>query len=477
MIRFYSMWSRFRYIVYRDVLWITALFVLSRVVAYMAGIRFMSSPLFWFWQYLPVSLLSDHLFESILFLHMQPPLFNLFLGVILSLFPYHAGTVFHLLFCALGYATVLLMHTSLIKLGIQHIIRRILIVLFIISPAALGYEHWLFYPHMLAFLFMAAVFFLLHASVTDRTRLWIFFLLTCAVITLTRALYHPVWFFTCCLICKVVSGMSFRRLLRIAWLPATLVLLVLGKNSILFHTPTLSSWTGMNCARVSILPHSPSRIDSLINEDVLTHTARIRPFAPAENYLSLFSQKPHANADAVTMRRKKNGHPNYNHWVYRYAGPDYFRDAMTLARLYPRAFLSQVAHAWYIYFLPSSYNSMWEENLTLLSDYAKHYNRIWGVGFISPAAGGFLFYLCMCISVTLAIIRPRFFPHRVRVLVLFVCGSILFSSLIMNTCEIGENNRFKYALEPAGMLILGWWFGLLWEKTSPLGASFRGRSR
>ena len=48
------------------------------------GVRFDTTPLSWFWQYLDVTLLRGRLAESLLYLHCQPPLFNLFLGIFFS---------------------------------------------------------------------------------------------------------------------------------------------------------------------------------------------------------------------------------------------------------------------------------------------------------------------------------------------------------------------------------------------------------
>jgi hypothetical protein len=72
---------------------IVAVFVASRIAAYAAGIRFDADPLTWYWQYIDTVLLKERLLESLYYLHSQPPLFNLLLGVTLKAFPTSYATV------------------------------------------------------------------------------------------------------------------------------------------------------------------------------------------------------------------------------------------------------------------------------------------------------------------------------------------------------------------------------------------------
>ncbi len=66
---------------------VVAVFLLSRVGYYVAGVRFDASSLPWFWQYIDPVLLKTDLGQSLWYLHSQPPAFNLFLGIVLNLFP------------------------------------------------------------------------------------------------------------------------------------------------------------------------------------------------------------------------------------------------------------------------------------------------------------------------------------------------------------------------------------------------------
>ena len=71
---------------------IVAGFLASRIAAYAAGIRLAPDPLTWYWQYIEPALLKERLLESLFYLHSQPPLFNLFIGLALKAFPASYGT-------------------------------------------------------------------------------------------------------------------------------------------------------------------------------------------------------------------------------------------------------------------------------------------------------------------------------------------------------------------------------------------------
>ena len=63
---------------------IVAAFITTRVLFYGLGGRFIAQPVGFAMQYLDPQLLQNDLQQSLLYLHIQPPLFNLFLGIVLN---------------------------------------------------------------------------------------------------------------------------------------------------------------------------------------------------------------------------------------------------------------------------------------------------------------------------------------------------------------------------------------------------------
>src|SRR5216684_6256511 len=82
--------------------WILFAFALSRVLYYAAGVRFDARPIDHFFQFLDPELLKHRLLESLLYLHVQPPGFNLYVALILKLFPAHYAEAFHVVHLTLG---------------------------------------------------------------------------------------------------------------------------------------------------------------------------------------------------------------------------------------------------------------------------------------------------------------------------------------------------------------------------------------
>ena len=74
---------------------VALVFGASRVAAYLAGVRFDATPLTWYWQFIDPVLLRERLLESLYCLHIQPPLFNLLLGINLKLFPSTFSAAMH----------------------------------------------------------------------------------------------------------------------------------------------------------------------------------------------------------------------------------------------------------------------------------------------------------------------------------------------------------------------------------------------
>ena len=67
------------------ILYIVIVFIVSRTIYLFIGVRYEVE--LGLCQYIDPLLLRNNLFQSIYYLHSQPPLFNLFIGLILKLFP------------------------------------------------------------------------------------------------------------------------------------------------------------------------------------------------------------------------------------------------------------------------------------------------------------------------------------------------------------------------------------------------------
>ena len=94
---------------YRAVLGLFIVFAVSRVLYGLAGVRFDTAvPLRGYMHFIDVRLLQHDLWNSLWHFHAQPPLFNLFLGMVLHL-PGGHGAWFHVCFVTMGAALTVTM--------------------------------------------------------------------------------------------------------------------------------------------------------------------------------------------------------------------------------------------------------------------------------------------------------------------------------------------------------------------------------
>ena len=88
--------------IWRHFVFIIFVFLISRIVFYLIGVRFDFQPLYFYLQIIDPRLLKTDLIRSIVYLHSQPPLFNLFLGIVLKLFANSFAFIFYVSYLLLG---------------------------------------------------------------------------------------------------------------------------------------------------------------------------------------------------------------------------------------------------------------------------------------------------------------------------------------------------------------------------------------
>ena len=106
-----------RFLQDRDIRILTGLFALSRVIFYTAGIR-MNLDLFvgnGTAQLPDLLFLKEKLAETLYYMHGQPPLYNLYCGLLLKFFSNHLTLVVHSHFLFLGWLQALVLFKILQK--------------------------------------------------------------------------------------------------------------------------------------------------------------------------------------------------------------------------------------------------------------------------------------------------------------------------------------------------------------------------
>ena len=199
-------------------------FIASRLFyAFFYGLRFEDNPLLDYMQYIDPALLRTDLARSLFYLRDQPPLFNLFLGVVLKVFGAHTTAAFHATYLGLGLALVTSMYLILVRVRVAPAFAALVAVLFTVAPTTVLYEHWLFYTYPVAALLSVSALFLHRFLAEKRLRDAVLFFSLLATIVLVRGIFHLVWLLALLAGLLMFSWPERRRILTAAAGPTLLV--------------------------------------------------------------------------------------------------------------------------------------------------------------------------------------------------------------------------------------------------------------
>src|SRR5262249_29668760 len=125
------------------------------------------------------------------------------------------------------------------------------------------------------------------------------------------------------------------------------------KNAMVFGRFTLSSWVGMNLARMTVEQLSPEERRRLVASGSLSAVSLNPSFAPIEAYGDQYVAIPgYENVAALRQVKRTTGFRNYNHLGYLAVSDRYRDDAIAVLRHHGSAYLRAVRAAWLQYLRP-----------------------------------------------------------------------------------------------------------------------------
>ena len=325
-----------------------AAFALTRLVARMAfGLRF-DGDVRHYWHVLDYPLLQDDLLRSILYLHDQPPLYNLGLGIVLKWVPASfASPVFEAAFLVLGYLGIVGIYALLVELGTPRGAALGAALVQTLSTTWLVYESWLFYTLPTAALMTWAAVWLARAARGSAAAATAF-AAAVAGLSWIRATYQPVWVAAALALLLVAvrgSASDVRVSARRAALAALLLAMALpAKNWLLVGSFASSTWLGMNLAHMTTERLDAATREQWIAAGELHPVARVRAFAPLADYPEEL-RAPLASAPAhpaLTAPLKSEGSPNLNHSAYVGIARAYLGASLVVVRKRPDVYLERV---------------------------------------------------------------------------------------------------------------------------------------
>jgi hypothetical protein len=454
----------------------------SRAVYYLLGVRFDASGLDWFFQFLDPELLRHHLLQSLLYLHIQPPGYNLFAGIVLKLFPHAYATAFHAVHLVFGAVQICLLFYLMRCFRVGARLAFLVTGLFAISPGVVLFENFILYEYQMMFFLIVSAAFLFNFLVYHRTGSAIGFLLCQFWLVLVRNQYHLVYFAAIFIMLLFLATKQNRRL--IALVGSTLLALVLSlyiKNQILFGQFVSSTYLGMNISTLTtaqLTPHEKAMFVSL--GAISRASAETCIGAPLSSYYPYITMPSKTSVPALDQELKHSGVVNLNHKGFLEVQKIYSRDGLFILRHYPKAYLRGIAISWFTYFLPPGDLRDLGNNRSHIQGVERFFDIVFCGQFkysedkkvlrqLKAAGNGASLLLYTGIFLILVLpslfmfggcflyqgIRRKTLPAPQAVVLGFMLFNIFYITAISNFFGCFENNRYRFPLDGFFVVLAG----------------------
>ncbi len=453
------------------------LFAVTRLLFAAAGGRFASEGLTWYWQFLDVDLLRTDLVRSLIYLHIQPPLFNLLLGTILKT----AGVagfplVAHALFAMIGLSLVVSFDYFLRRMRYHDDVAICVSVAIVCLPEFCIYENYLFYPYAVAASLAWSVVSLDRYLQTHAFAHAMAFFSTVAIAVLTWAFYQPALLLA--LIIALASharvcGWRVGRVLEAAAAPAALVLAVCVKNLFLFGFPGTSSQGALNLSQSTVFALPLEVRQHEVRSGVFSPLAvRAGPFRPVEELEEDLGREPASGIPALDQRTRASGVPNFNHAIYVRASRALESDVVRTITHYPRTYLRSCLQAFSLFFQPAyrySHVPTIRNNLVVLAPVLWLFDLahgLWTPAATAPSRGlsesimrtGWLMaglYAVVHVTVLWMLFHGGYAADRALGAAMSYAWLLSVYTMVVGIAvQAGENNRFRFSAELLVLMLL-----------------------
>jgi len=464
-----------------DMLIIASLFIVSRLIfANLLGVRFNVAPL-GYWQVIDTYLLKYDLLRSIFYLHSQPPLFNLIVGMFVKM-PLNTGTLLlEYLFHAVGLIMCISMFVVMIKIGVYRRLGLVMTLLFMFNPSTVLFENYAFYSYLVMAMLCVSTL-SLYKYLETKGMLWLAaFLSLAGSICLIRSSFHIAWF---ALVVAMLLLFSRDKVLRSKMIPVSSIVFLLvfawyAKNWYVFGSFSSSSWLGMSLAKTYYVFLSDKELADLAARGTVSHVSTVPSFSPLSEYSDTMASPRSMGMEITDAEYKRDGSVNYNNVNYVDISRRYQSDVLQAVARDPRLLALSILKAGVTYLRPASQyftDEHFDEmhnmaQVERLDDIYRHfyylqYDSIRSIRAHAASAGNSPYRHSISdalglISWTLLLFTAAilfYVPARIRrlmkmgenicsVTLAFAYVNIVYVALITSLLEAGENDRFRFETE------------------------------
>jgi hypothetical protein len=444
-------------------------FACSRIAIYAAGLRYTDAALrVESWQLLDPRILKTDLLSGVWHLHSQPPLYNLFSGLLLKL-PVGLGTAITVaIWIGLGLCVVMAAFWLLVELSVPVWVSfAVVFVSVLASPAYWGYENGYSYTYPTVALLTVGSLSLLRFLRSDRKGLGALTFLCFALIILINSHYQLVWLVLVLVAVILPLRSHWRIVCTVAAVPVLVVLFVYAKDFVMFGTTTTSSWLGMNLAKGTINKAPESELKQLVDQGTLTPIAQVRIFSPPADYVPFVGPLSKTGTPALDEGDKSTWNTNFNNLIYVRVSKAYLHDDLAFIMARPGAYGHSVLLASELWLTPADEAFLASPTWPPVADYARVYDRfvMWQPTFdrnstdialttndTIPASQLsyliLLVYLVSLIGLPVLAWRRRSTDPPLAAFAGAMWVTVGYGFVVTTLTELGENLRFEFELGP-----------------------------
>jgi len=332
---------------------LSLVFVLSRIIYYLLGVRFDARPVLHFWQFVDAELLKHRMLESLYYLHVQSPGFPLYTGIVLKLFPNGYPEVFHAIHLVLGIGICWLTYYLMSVCGVNSWLAFILTSLFIVSPGVVLFENFMLYEYLTAFLLLASAAALYNFCFRERAIYAVLFFTCLLFLLLVRNQFHLIYIAGAFLALLYFYKRDRKMLFFSGIVPLLLAFGLFFKNWVVFGTFSSSTWMGMNISTITTHQLTEEEARGFISRGLISPVSRIEPGVPVAEYLPYVQMPPPTGIPVLDEEASASGVTNFNNRVFFQIQRYYLKDGFWILRNYPVAYVRSLKRAWFSYFLPA----------------------------------------------------------------------------------------------------------------------------
>jgi hypothetical protein len=460
-----------------------AIWLVIYVVVWATGQRFSTAYLDYGWQLVPWDVLSTDPIRSVWYLHIQPPGWNLVLGVSAWVSPFTDAITLQALMAAFGAVGAAFAALVARQLGLGEKAAVASSVVAMIHPEVLRGAFEPTYELPIAALLLVVVWGAGRASRRTGALVGVVVAVGAATaVVLTRSLYHPLWLLA---VVAFVAWRSWgrvpwRRMVLVAVVPVVLIGAWMGKNELLFDRPTLSSWFGMNLQRAVIPVLDGDELQAMFEAGEVSDVAMIGPFGAYELYEPVMPPcaPSHGHRSVAEATRTTNEYsPNFNFECYLPVFDQAGKDAWAVIRAHPDVWLE--GRLWSLRTTFAVSGSPSESESVVMRGLATAYSvlRVDVQGAISTLGWGTPIYGALVAKVDfgllqvaayvllaglavwhLVVLLRRRSPDAEASTVIVVSGFVSTWTVVVGAVgELGEQARFRTMTDPLVWVVMVAW--------------------